>query len=314
MSIVCPKPARRDVQACQFSSWYPTFRRTRSNDDTRRKRNNDATVTTSTSRARLSCTMRSIVLSLPKDVVDYLLSDGVRFPECATKVSSCLGGVTNGDDDDWSDSSLASASDDGSDEKPRTFSFPALTAEITAAIGTLGGNVLPKLNWSSPRDATWMNSGSMKCRTPGDVYLLLKSSDFVVHDLLYAWDDLADSNLVATDDGVGTGDRYKCDGGSEIDGGMGQGGDNRQSGTDEETSGNDTQTGFQFELVLRKWCNLHPSMEFRCFVFGHELGEFLFATELILRYAYLSPKKYFCFCILLKQNIEILHSLPVLEP
>uniref|UniRef100_A0A7S0KZT8 Cell division cycle protein 123 n=1 Tax=Asterionellopsis glacialis TaxID=33640 RepID=A0A7S0KZT8_9STRA len=27
----------------------------------------------------------------------------------------------------------------------------------------------------------------------------------------------------------------------------------------------------KYELVLRKWCNLHPSMEFRCFVFHDEL-------------------------------------------
>jgi hypothetical protein len=31
----------------------------------------------------------------------------------------------------------------------------------------------------------------------------------------------------------------------------------------------------QFELVLRKWFNLHPSMEFRCFIFDHELSECL---------------------------------------
>jgi hypothetical protein len=30
---------------------------------------------------------------------------------------------------------------------------------------------------------------------------------------------------------------------------------------------------FEYELVLRKWCNLHPSMEFRCFVYDGELGE-----------------------------------------
>lgn len=37
-----------------------------------------------------------------------------------------------------------------------------------------------------------MNANSMECRTPNDVYLLLKSSDFVTHDLEHAFDDTAD--------------------------------------------------------------------------------------------------------------------------
>lgn len=32
----------------------------------------------------------------------------------------------------------------------------------------------------------------MECRTPNDIYLLLKSSDFVTHDLAHAFDDTAD--------------------------------------------------------------------------------------------------------------------------
>jgi hypothetical protein len=33
----------------------------------------------------------------------------------------------------------------------------------------------------------------MECRTPNDIYLLLKSSDFVTHDLAHAFDDTEDS-------------------------------------------------------------------------------------------------------------------------
>ncbi len=62
-------------------------------------------------------------------------------------------------------------------------SFPALEAALGEAIAALGGAVVPKLNWSVPRDATWVNGGSLKCETVGDVLLLLKSSDFVLHDL-----------------------------------------------------------------------------------------------------------------------------------
>lgn len=34
-----------------------------------------------------------------------------------------------------------------------------------------------------------MNANSMECRAPSDIYLLLKSSDFVTHDLEHAFDD-----------------------------------------------------------------------------------------------------------------------------
>jgi hypothetical protein len=48
---------------------------------------------------------------------------------------------------------------------------------------------LPKLNWSAPKDATWISpTNDMECRTPNEIYLLLKSSDFVTHDLEQAFD------------------------------------------------------------------------------------------------------------------------------
>lgn len=38
------------------------------------------------------------------------------------------------------------------------------------------------------QDATWMSaSGTLKCTTPADVFLFLKSSDFVAHDLEMAY-------------------------------------------------------------------------------------------------------------------------------
>jgi hypothetical protein len=50
--------------------------------------------------------------------------------------------------------------------------------------------VHPKLNWSAPKDATWIAAtNSMECREPNDVYLLLKSSDFISHDLEHAFDE-----------------------------------------------------------------------------------------------------------------------------
>lgn len=64
---------------------------------------------------------------------------------------------------------------------------------IERTIEELGGKVAPKLNWSAPKDATWIAAtNSMECQTPNDIYLLLKSSDFVTHDIAHAFDDTAD--------------------------------------------------------------------------------------------------------------------------
>ena len=60
----------------------------------------------------------------------------------------------------------------------------------------------PKLNWSAPKDATWisMKKNSMECATPNDIYLLLKSSDFVTHDLEHAFDDCEDDEALKKED------------------------------------------------------------------------------------------------------------------
>ncbi|KAI6144832.1 D123-domain-containing protein [Pisolithus thermaeus] len=42
--------------------------------------------------------------------------------------------------------------------------------------------VFPKLNFSSPKDAATGPFSPLKCTTPEDIYLLLKSSDFITHD------------------------------------------------------------------------------------------------------------------------------------
>ncbi|RMZ85936.1 hypothetical protein DV737_g256, partial [Chaetothyriales sp. CBS 132003] len=73
--------------------------------------------------------------------------------------------------------------------------WPDVHSAIRSTITSLGGSVLPKLNWSAPKDATWMSpTNDMTCRTANDIYLLLKSSDFITHDLEHAFDDCLDVN------------------------------------------------------------------------------------------------------------------------
>jgi len=172
--------------------------------------------------------------------------------------------------------------DDSNNEQLKSYNFPHLTQQIQTALTALGGGgCMPKLNWSAPKDAAWINMGSLKCTKAGDVYLLLKSSDFVGFDLEKAWEDL---DLTAADD---DNDVSNGDGGGGVGGAVGDEMNNlsitkaAHSTTDETklyaiNGANDARPpGFEYELVLRKWCNLHPSMEFRCFVYRHELGTYI---------------------------------------
>jgi hypothetical protein len=136
-----------------------------------------------------------------------------------------------------------------------TYSFPELNEQIRTAIHSFREPVcIPKLNWSSPKDAIWINGNqnTMECRTAGDVYLLLKASDFITFDLLYACTDVVvqqqrQNSLPLTT--VCKDDTIRHD-------------NTMQSDIDHEMS----RHNFSFELVLRKFCNLYPSQEFRCFV------------------------------------------------
>ncbi|DBA00619.1 TPA: hypothetical protein N0F65_007748 [Lagenidium giganteum] len=65
--------------------------------------------------------------------------------------------------------------------------------QVEAALERFGGRAFIKLNWSCPRDATWM-LGSLKVESFDDAFLLLKSSDFIVHDITQAYAGCSDIN------------------------------------------------------------------------------------------------------------------------
>ncbi|EJT98720.1 D123-domain-containing protein [Dacryopinax primogenitus] len=114
-----------------------------------------------------SITIKTIIIRpLSSGFRDYLLADGVYIP-------------TGAEDRTY----LSNEESDEDDEGP-SYTFPELDAQIRQAIALFGA-VFPKLNWSSPKDAAWMlpRSSPLKCTSPADVYLLLKSSDFVNFDL-----------------------------------------------------------------------------------------------------------------------------------
>ncbi|KAJ7254414.1 D123-domain-containing protein [Mycena haematopus] len=177
----------------QFSSWYPIF-------------------------SALSI-KSTVIRPLPQDFVEYLRDDahGVFLPEGSddVQVESTLSDSEGEDSDDAEDE----------DGPRRRFAFPDLDARIRDCIRTYGA-VFPKLNFSSPKDASWIlpQSSPCKCTSPADVYMLLKTSDFITHDL----------SAESVFEGCSPSD------------------------SDSES--------YELELVLRKWYPVDRSRELRCFV------------------------------------------------
>ena len=175
--------------------------------------------------------------------------------------------------------------------------FPELEAAIDAAIAELGGAALPKLNWSAPKDATFMSAdGTTRCTCFAEVAMLLRSSDCVAHDLASARQSCEDfvrpegarRNAQNVRAGAKEGARPNADetGSSEgshegtneapsnsskigEEGGKTDDEDCDVEAATEEESNETTwvDDGFQYYLALRKWYpGLRPESEFRCFV------------------------------------------------
>lgn len=167
-------------------------------------------------------TPKARLIPLTQPFVDYLRADGIILPaeEVASEWSDSDSGIFSGADD--ADGSEDEDVDVAAEWRP-------IHNAITSTIAELDGRVVPKLNWSAPKDATWINAtNSMDCRNPADIYLLLKSSDFVTHDLEHAFDGCSDISSP------------------------------RSKPAD--------LAAIPYHLVLRKHILMNPSVEFRCFV------------------------------------------------
>ncbi|KAF3490648.1 cell division cycle protein 123 [Arthroderma uncinatum] len=148
------------------------------------------------------------------------------------------------DDDSWTVSTSEednNSDQDGSDAEDDTYDpsreWPDVHAEVIAKITELGGQVSPKLNWSAPRDAKWiLATNDMQCRTANDVYLLLKSSNFMNHDLDHAFDGCVP-----------------------------------EPEQEQKDTSTPDQLSIPYHLVLRKYFNVNTSLEFRCFVRHRQL-------------------------------------------
>lgn len=200
-----PPVTRDHILNCSYDSWFPKY--------------------------RTSC-IKSRIIPLSPEFVDYVREDGIILAD--------EDGTGSDDDEEWEATpstirppihEVESDSDsDDTDEPPKpppNQRFPELHQLIQDKIAELGGAVAPKLNWTAPKDATWISphQNTIKCTSPNDVYLLLKSSNFITYDLEHAFDDCTPMA------------------GSGIN-----------------------QAPFKPVLVLRSYFNPHTAMEFRCFV------------------------------------------------
>ncbi|KAG9128490.1 hypothetical protein FRC07_009714 [Ceratobasidium sp. 392] len=150
--------------------------------------------------------------------------------------------------------------DDGeesdSDEPAMRYSFPELDLQIRQAISAYGA-VFPKLNWTAPKDAAWMLSTNapLRCTSPADVYLLLKSSDFAMHDLddTRIFEGCVDQTLPLNGINSEHANGIRADLSSESP----------------DLTGNHSE--YKLELVLKKWYEVERSREVRCFIRDNRL-------------------------------------------
>ncbi|UKZ95141.1 uncharacterized protein TrAFT101_009993 [Trichoderma asperellum] len=170
-AITFPPISRDHIQNCSYEAWFPKY--------------------------RSSC-LKSRIIPLSPAFVSYLHEDGIILADDDE--------ANEPEDEEWSTPAASHPritpyeSDDEEDEEeeerlPPNKRFPEIHELIKQKIAELGGSVAPKLNWSSPKDAKWISphQNTLKCTSPNDIYLLLKSSSFVSHDLLHAFDDCTDT-------------------------------------------------------------------------------------------------------------------------
>ena len=174
-------------------------------------------------------TPKARLIPLSQPFLDYLRADGITLPAEDHEIQNS----TDTDSGIFSASTSPADSDSEDDASDPSLEWLDIHHKIRDIIKELKGSVYPKLNWSAPKDATWIAAtNSMECRTTNDIYMLLKSSDFITHDLEQAYD-----------------------------------------GCEEEHNGERVDTeSIPYHLILRKTIPaLVTSLEFRCFIRNRDL-------------------------------------------
>jgi hypothetical protein len=199
--------------SCSIAEWYPHFKKH---------------------------TFATIVVPVTSEFVSWLVTDGVFVDDANEAIPTRSRAPRRLDEDDYDptmfieDKDKDTGGDDEGvvsdqstrDHRPLPMPMPQLVDKVRTAISELGGIVMPKFTWSAPKDAIWVSMNkSMRCTTPDEVFLLLKSSDRVSYDCEEAIAECKDAN-----------EPYQ-----------------------------------EHVIALRRWFNLKPGREFRCFVINKTL-------------------------------------------
>lgn len=149
--------------ACQFHKWYPLFK---------------------------DISIPSKIFKVNTLFLKYLLSDSIFLPESGFAIKTNINDDYDDDDNDDDNNDDNNDDDDVEDNHISLDIKNYLDNELipfirTTIMNSNSKSVFVKLNWSSPKDAAWINtSNTYKCVEPNDVLLLLKSSNFITHELI----------------------------------------------------------------------------------------------------------------------------------
>ncbi|CAI5759467.1 unnamed protein product [Candida verbasci] len=114
------------------------------------------------------------IIKMPTAFISYISSDSIKLPQ-----DQRITVLQHNSDNEYSDW------EDEEEERIDVSQFQEFHDEVVQAIKEFG-KVIPKLNWSSPKDSKWIMPGNtLKCDNVNDVYLLLNSSDHIADDLDY---------------------------------------------------------------------------------------------------------------------------------
>ncbi|KAK9810430.1 hypothetical protein WJX72_010569 [[Myrmecia] bisecta] len=150
----------QELLKCMVSAWYPRFR---------------------------DVTFRTQLVDLPEEFVAFLVEDGVSLAENSAALPRRARADEFADVDEYQEWDEADV--DQAEAATQVENWPELMRRISDAITELGGQVIPKLSWSVPKDATWISANkSLICENAEEVVLLLKSSDRIAHDICHAFD------------------------------------------------------------------------------------------------------------------------------
>lgn len=201
-----------------------------------------------------------IIKPLPRAFLDYLAADSIKLP--GTVLTNTTSENENSDSSD-NESPAITTTDD----------FKKVHDRIVTILRK--HDVIPKLNWSLPKDAKWIATGNtMRCHVPDDIYLLLNASDHIADDLDLPFNEVR---------------------GLEIE--------------DGDKSHNSDNVAY--ELVLKKWIDINPALEFRIFVKDrHVVGV---SQRDLNNYEFLHEIKHDIKSVIDKfiEHSDILHNFPI---